>query len=114
MDRKYFEEDIDEFLAEKQIQDLKELTKSDLVDIAERFFGLFEAHGHLFLGLDSFLQYKYGCLLEKWFNEAKNHEGKKVNEVPELVSLSKDIDDFRAFTKKFLGFDYSKGTFEEI
>ena len=114
MDKSYFIECVTDGLNRKGIQDVKDATIDDVASIASEFFGMIEVRGHVFYGINGYLQYLYGCMLDKWFKEAKKHEGVKCADVPELVSMQKEIDGFLEYTKEFLGFEYADGTFKEI
>ena len=114
MDKSYFIECITDELNRKGIQDVKDAKIDDVASIASEFFGMIEVRGHIFFGINGYLQYVYGCLLDKWFKEAKNHEGVKCSDVPELVSIQKETDEFLEYTKRFLGFEYVDGNFVEI
>ena len=114
MDKSYFVECFTDELNRKGIQDLKDATIDDVAEIASEFFGMIEVRGHVFIGINGFLQHVYGCLLDKWFKEAKKHKGVKCADVPELVSMQKEIDGFVEYTKRFLGFEYVDGSFVEI
>ena len=98
---------IEEFLSDNNLQDTDKLTMQDLIALARRFINVVEANGHSFIGIDGWLQWIYGCLLQSWHNLPKHPDS------PELTAASKRIEDFRAFAKSFLHFDYSEGTFTD-
>ena len=114
MDKSYFIECVTDELNRKGIHDLKEATIDDIASIAGEFFGMIEVQGHVFFGINGYLQYIYACMLDKWFKEIKKHEGVNCSDVPELVSIQQEIDGFLEYTKKFLGFTYVEGSFKEI
>lgn len=114
MDKSYFIECVTDELNRKGIQDLKDATIDDVASIASEFFGMIEVRGHVFCSIDGYLQNIYGCMLDKWLKESKKYKVAKCSDVPELVSMQKEIDEFLDYTKRFLGFEYADGSFKEL
>lgn len=114
MDKSYFIECVTDELNRKGIQDLKDATIDDVASIASEFFGMIEVRGHVFCSIDGYLQNIYGCMLDKWLKESKKYKVAKCSDVPELVSIQKETDEFLEYTKRFLGFEYVDGNFVEI
>lgn len=108
---------VEEYLDEKGISNsmpIMALSTNDLVELAKRFVSVVEVNGRIFIGIDGWLQWLFACLLERWFNVAKNHEGEVWSELPELVSLNEKIETFKSFAKEYLGFEYKEGIFVEL
>ena len=102
---------IEEFMAERGIKEGDNLTESDLMEFARLFLGVVDVNDRVFLGVDGWLMWIHGCLLNVWFDLAKHHEGEKISEVQELVAMGKILDEFLEFSRVYLGFDYKEGAF---
>ena len=113
MDKSYFVENVKEIIEDKKI-DLKNITIDDIASISREFFGIIESNDKLFCGIEGYLQNVYACLISKWLEESKKHEGVKCSDVPELISIKNDIEEFKKYTEKFLRFKYTDGTFEAM
>lgn len=93
---------IDEFLKDNSLENIKDLDRSNLIKLCERFSNTIIIKDKTFLGLDGFLTYKLGILLNKAVKNSNDEESVK------------DVEDFLNYTKKFLGFKEDKGGFKLI
>lgn len=113
MDKEYFKQNVISELERKGISS-DDMPINLIADIAGDFFGMVEVSGIVYYGIGGFLQHIYGCLLQAWIEEAKKHEGVKCSDVPELVAKLNEIDSFKKYTKKYLGFEEINGSFKEV
>lgn len=111
--KEYVKFQLYDFIRENKLE-FNERELSALLEFSEYMLEMVCANGQYHLGVAGWLQWKYACLLERFFQESKKHNGKRISEVPELKSISNDICEFLAFTKKHLGFEEKDGGFVEI
>ena len=90
------------------------ITEDVLEEMAQEFLELVPVGDTYFNGIGGWLQWLFGCLLQKWFKESKKYPFEKPNDIPELVTMSNDIEEFERFTKKYLGFEQIDGGFKFI
>lgn len=93
---------IDEFLKDNSLENIKDLDRSNLIELCERFSNTIIIKDKTFLGLDGFLTYKFGILLNKAVKNPNDEESVK------------DVENFLNYTKKFLGFKEDNGGFKLI
>ena len=113
MDKEYFKQNVIVELERRGIS-FDDMLINLIVDIVGDFFGMVEVGGIVYCGIGGFLQHIYGCLLQTWREEAKKYEGVKCSDVPELVAKFNEIDNFKKYTKKYLGFEEINGSFKEV
>ena len=100
---------IEDFMTERGLKEGDNLTESDLMEFAKLFIRVVDANGKVFLGVDSWLMWIHGCLLQKSYKLSLKHPWEKVKDVPELVAAHNAIEEFERFATLYLGFDYDKG-----
>lgn len=88
------------------------ITEDVLEEMAQEFLELVPVGDTYFNGIGGWLQWVFGCLLQKWFKESKKYPFENLNDIPELVTMSNDIEEFERFTKKYLGFEQINGGFK--
>ena len=113
MDNDYFKDSVISEI-EKRGMSQDDLPIDLMADIASEFFNMIQVKGFTFCGIEGYLMYIYGCLLQRWNEEAKKYAEEKLSDVPELVAIQKDIDEFLEYTKKYLGFEEERGGFVEV
>ena len=71
-------------------------------------------HGIEYDSIEHWL-YNVECrIVNNFFKIAKEHDGMKIGDVPGYTEARQDVDDFRNFIKKFLGYEYQDGYIREI
>jgi len=115
-ERKYINFHVKDFLASRGIptDNLQEIhiSMEQLNELSEIFLDFLFIGDRQFLGVDGWLQWIYGCLLERFYQSCKKYNGVKVSQVPELSELYRNIEDFKVFTEKYLGYKYVDGKFK--
>jgi len=115
-EREYINFHVKDFLASRGIStdNLKEIhiSMEQLNEMSEMFLDFLFIGDKQFLGVDGWLQWIYGCLLERFYQSCKKYNDVKVSEVPELQELYRNIDEFTFFAEKYLGYKCVDGGFE--
>lgn len=88
------------------------ISMGQLNELSEMFLDFLLVGDRQFLGVDGWLQWIYGCLLERFYQSCKKYKDVKVSQVPELRELYRNIDEFKVFTEKYLGYKYVDGEFK--
>lgn len=89
-----------------------QITIDVLTEMAQDFIEVVNVGDKNFIGIEGWLLWINSCLVQKWFDEAEKYEGVKISDVPELVYIKKEIDEFEIFTKKYLGYEKEDGSFK--
>jgi len=113
MDNNYFKDCVISELEKREIP-LDDLPIDLMADIASEFFNMIEVKGIVYCGIESYLGRVYGVLLKRFIDVARLHIGERLSDVPELVAINNDIDEFLKYTKKYLGFEEECGGFVEV
>lgn len=112
MDKKeYIKFHIEDFLHQHELSTTDShviISREELSELCEVFLDFLLIDNEQFLGVESWLQWIYGCLLQKFFNESKKHVGVRMSDVPELMAIHNDIEEFKILTKKYLKIDLDK------
>ena len=101
---------IKEYMAQHNISDL---TPDNVVELCCDMLDLCISHDHVFSGIGAFLSWKYGCLLQEFYEKSKKYTGQKVLDIPEMKSLSNRITNFESFCETELSYKYEKGWYYE-